>query len=561
MKRFLLLWACVGLFVLTGRAIAIGESVHNLNDVAAMVPDETALYLVVRTDDQVLKDLNQVLDRVTDKLAILGVDSIDLEDQLRTSLQQMDVDYDDLRAALGDYVAMTATLDTVKTLVRTPGQTPSGLSLYFQVADVKAMRRFVELNAKPLSKTQDGYQLYEPRGSQPFLYALSEDWLIITTATDLPAFRTSLAEEPVYKQLYSSLPADTYGGLLYGTAEALSISNQQSGVGVADLNNQPLLMAFGLEDQRNLILDIVQTLPQNSAVFAAIPYTPVDEAFLSYVPEDADLVLHINDLSGYFDYFDEYMRAFAGIGIRREVDRAFQDLDLNLDDDLLNWSGGNALLYSTLDLEALADIGMTNQIKEIPIEFGFVVETSDQAASERLLARLTQELKKNSSSVVRVGSAQVNNTDVTTLRFTIPYNGNTVKYDVMMGVTDDVFFIASAGAADYITGERETSLLDSAEYRKSSALYLPNTNQLWYASDEGALTIISTVAVLALMQSGMDIPGLPLPNLSAPSPYVSYQPGSTSYVFELARSLLGSSSITSARGDGVQITRLVFSLE
>jgi hypothetical protein len=222
---------------------------------------------------------------------------------------------------------------------------------------------------------------------------------------------------------------------------------------------------------------------------------------------------------------------------------------------------GDALMYTTIDLEALAESG--GQFTELPLEFGFVLETSNAQASQRIFDFVTREMKQNQSSGVRVGSATINDVRVTTIHFDIPNGADMLEYELMMGVTDEVAFIASNEVTQFITAGRGESLLDNADYNEASALYLPGTKQLFYASDEGMITVGAGIAGLLFLGENTDM-DFPVPGLqmydSGPQT-ISYQPGSTAFVLELARSLLHSASVTGTIGNGFQVSRLVFSLE
>jgi len=374
----------------------------------------------------------------------------------------------------------------------------------------------------------------------------------------LPNQGVTLANQPSYQHVLAQLPGSDYGALMYISRDAMRLTAQGTQGSLSELAVQDVMLGFALDQGQNLILDFAQTAPTNNAIIQALPDTPIDTSFLRHVPEDADFVVQLTDLAGYIDYVDTYVSLIdPSINFRRELKKAFLTANLDLNKDLLDWMGGEGVMFSTVDLPKIIDSNGT--FTSIPVEFGLVVETNDAEASQRALDALSRELKKDARSDLKIGSATVNNVKVTTLHLDIP-NGNrkSLSYDVMMGVSDGVAFIASADTAQFITAGRGASLLDNKDYQAASALYLPDTKMLLYTSDDGILSVGAGLAYLA-GSGGFDLPGLPISQSA--SPMIAYQPGATTMILNMIRDIIRNASITSTMPDGFQVTRLVFSLD
>jgi hypothetical protein len=556
MKRWGIMWACLGLLLFTSHALAIGPT--RVGDIASIIPEDTALYFVMRTDDQVLDDLNGFIDRITNKLTEFGIPGLDLEEELRRALDDIGTDYDEIRPAIGDYMAIAADLEFAASSMRGTmnGDMPQGFEIYIQVADRQKLEALLGFDT-PRS-TQGAYTLYKLSDTD-FWFALSDQWLVILNDDQVPDLGASLARQPGYQSTLAKLPADDYVALVYVSAETMGSTLQDTPREVSEITAQHILLGLALQDERHLILDVVQTVPQDSAIVQAIPNIPLDQSFLRYVPEDAAFLLQLNDPAGYIDYLDLYLKtATPGFDIRHELELELGLIGLDLDEDMLSWMQGEAVLYVTFDIDTM--IETIDQFDTVPFEFGLVVETTDSKAARNFYNIVTRMIKQEAAKdrVLRVASHVINGVGVTTIRIEVPNQGQMLNYEIVIGVTDEVVFIASEKAAQFITAGRGESILDNADYVEASALYVPQSKQLFYVSDDGLITVGAGLAYTFLTTN-------PLPGMDqfrAASPYVAYQPGSAAMILNLLRDILHSASVTtSVSEDGIQINRVVFSLE
>lgn len=555
MRRKGCIWGVLAALLLcVGRVGAIGEPTGTLWDVAAIIPDDTALYMAIDIGSETVVDLDTLINRVIDQLpASLAVPTFDLEDELRRSLGDAGFDYDALREGVGRYMALSLTDEAVETLVNNPNATRiDGLRLYVQVTDRAALEEGL-----PPFLTQQGRE----RGSDTLFdlgvarIILNDEWLTLYTDRREPDVGDSLAQLPDYQRLAEQVQDETYGLLMYMSAEALALTTAPgTDPELLEASTQPGLLGGGLDEQRTLFLDTVQVLPADAPITTFVPETPVDLEFLRVVRRDADLVIHFTDLAAYLDYFIVALDSFAPPGSEREmreVVRTLQELE-----DSIAWMKGEAVLYSTIDLDTIIELDTLEDLDFLPFEFAFVVQTDDEAAARQTWAELVGILA--SDSTIETDEIVLNGITMSQVIVSVPNGRRTIEIEMVLGVYEGHAFIATPVMAVFLVRDPaetpDLTLGDEKIYQDASGWFLPGTRQLLYSSENG---LISFMGLIVFLSVGSTFPDL---DASLPaSPYV--QMGGSAEVLMVLRDIFHSASITGTLDDGIQVTRFVLTLE
>jgi hypothetical protein len=149
-----------------------------------------------------------------------------------------------------------------------------------------------------------------------------------------------------------------------------------------------------------------------------------------------------------------------------------------------------------------------------------------------------------------------------------------LNLEIMIGATEEIFFIATSPVAQNITSGGK-NLSSDAVFQRASTYFLPDTTQIWYTNDEGLLT--SLAIPLALIGPAVgDVFDRVIEDLNAPLPSGSPRRGqppevaqgrqpdptqATLQALAAFNALIHSSSITATYDGEFALVRLVLTLE
>ena len=540
---------------------------------AIPIPDES--YLDMSLDDYYMGNLDSLFGP-----GGLGVPTPKTARELfDLLLEPLGTDMAAVMAWLGDYTAFG--IGSIK-----PDGSASDVYGLVKITDRAAVEDFLShvLPVEWRSSEKDGYTVFESYREQTAI-AVNDDLLLIFSEETggLPAFplKTSLADSATFQDAVGKLPADSYAGLIYLDIPTLLASAdlselRQMGLNLLPQTTGPLVIGSGPLDAAVGIMDIAQ-LPGINAVPSDL--AAVDMGFARFIPAEASAVVHATNLTQLYDSLMGTLTNIAaasdGSDPSLQFEMLFRMIGVDLRNDLLSWTTGDYALFMRADLIPIMTALAKNQFDiNDRLDFGLVIEATDPAKAQALVQKLTQTAMMflGNERGVKVTQKLINGVEVTVISISAPLTPQDIfNIDIVIGATDDVFFIASRPAATAILSG-ESSLMDNPDYIKMNQYLLPNPTSVWYADGEGAIAGIAvpTVVVLALLGPTIgDIFEEIVNELEAPQAYYNPQPrpmvvSQTDPTAELLRQLesmiesTGTISISSTvTSDGTTLIRIV----
>ena len=264
-------------------------------------------------------------------------------------------------------------------------------------------------------------------------------------AVDTSDGGSPLSDDERYEEATADLAEDRLG-LVYVNSPALAQTLQQAPGGVPlgqfrDLFKDPVVATFDV-DRGGVTVEA----DAPASLAKSLPFFGQGSALVEELPADSWLALAQPDLGDVIDY---YVDAFgAGVGGRGAVERQFRSATgLDLDRDLLAWMGDFAVFVRGTSVTGLNG--------------GIVIETTDPAASARLISRLGQLSRRSPGTRVEPYSAPGGGRGVT-------LRDSDVPAPVHVFQRDDRFVVAygSVAAEDAVAPARR--LGDSPEFQRAA---------------------------------------------------------------------------------------------
>ena len=265
-------------------------------------------------------------------------------------------------------------------------------------------------------------------------------------AVDASDGGSTLEDDERYEEATGDLSEDRLGLFYVNTPELMRTLQQEPGVmqlgsQFRDLVKDPVVATFDVDsDGVSFEADAPASLAKS------VPFFGQGSDLIEQLPADSWLALAQPDLGKVLDYYIETVG--ASVGGRDVIESQFRSATgLDLDRDLLDWMGDFAVFVRGT---SLADLNG-----------GIVVETSDPAASARLITRLGQLSQRRPGTSVKPFSAPGGGKGITLRESDVPA-------PVHVFQRDDLFVVAygDAAAADAVAPAQR--LGDSPEFQDAA---------------------------------------------------------------------------------------------
>lgn len=562
LKRLFLVMILALLAIVPVAAIGTADGPATM---ASHMPAGAQLFVSLRTDDAYLGQLESIVNRVIAQLpAEFDVAPVSLREQLEAGMAQDGVSYDDVRAWLGDYAAVSASgVDQPE---------PDAL-VAVQITDRAAALAFLTGPGELVEAGMEGeFTRLESPSDPATIVLLGDEVLLLTNRLELVTYDgPTLADSPDYGDLLAQLPAPSYNILVYVDAagilaampDATEVQAQLGMLGMGNLGST--VVGFTILDDRSMVIDQVQ------AATDMVPMAAVDPAFARFIPVDSNLVVHATDLTSTVNTVLETLSALAEANDEPDPSMQIQGvvgmLGVDLQEDILSWTTGDYAFFTNIDLDQLITlIGAQSMPESLPLEFGILFEATDEATAQGLVDKLFTVLQSNLPADSEEITLAQDETGLVTISALLPLAPDApIVLNVYMGVANGAFFIASEqGYAQVISDapglDTDPVYLDAARY------ILPNANGVAYTDEDG---LIGTVGILGLGVLGPAIGNVfdnvveELEQSALPQTrFVQEDPmAQITQALDALRSVLASSSISSTVTDGYAISRAVLTFE
>lgn len=516
LKRLLVLTLLAALLLGLVPALAASPTAE-LTALAQYFPFDAPAYAALRTGEDTIAELDKLLATVLAKLppAVPVPENFSLQFALDSLAQEAGTaDFaTGIRSWLGDYAAIGLTMQDDPTTAAS-----EGTLLVAQLTDRAAAEAFWKAILDRSGSGGPNYKVVE--GDAFTLFAIQSDppidgGLLFTDdvmllgvenlQTLLVTRNAKLAQNDTFQQTLALLPASQYSGLVYLNVPALANDTPDSQMAAALLGPQAL--GFTLLDERSLVLDVASKLGDTSVLAGqgvTLPaLSPVNPAFAAYLPADASLVAHASSLAAVYDSLLATARATAGQNGQSPDDfekginqlkfavRGFTGLDLEA--DILSWMTGDFALFASIDSTAVSRLleqvmsNRTPMIETLPFSAGLVVEATDTAKAQALVAGLSKALTQLTAQNqdITLSTETIGGAAVTVLSAPLEVQpGFKVPFEVVIGANDAVFVIATRDAAAAIL-EGQPGLSTDAAFAEAGRYLLPDATSIWYMDNDG----------------------------------------------------------------------------
>lgn len=532
----------------------------DIESLAALMPFDSNLFFVLRTDDNYIALLNELLQKVYDTLPQLGLPRTSLQELLDQVTQPLGGDFQTtVRAWLGDNAALA-----LASLEKLSDANPDNnfefqALLAVQITDRAKVETLFESIAMPSGYTKTStpaFTDYEDT-AQLILLRVSDDLMLLGTKAGVQSVQSRAAKldaNPEFQKALSVMPESGYNILAYADLGALV---KQAAMLLPP--EQRALIEQGLTrfalgatilDGRSLVLDIAVT---DISALAGIDFSqPTNPDFARFMPANTILSVQLRDLKNYIAALRASLAAQSGADLRL-FERTLQQVEdvlrltlrLDLEADILSWMTGDAALFVayTPQERSLLELSLDPNLRLpfVGYDFGLLIEATDPTKAADFITSLGDflqaALRNNRDVSVTLGEGRI------TLALNAP--NLTTPIEIVIGANDSVLYVATGAAAAHIESGQE-GLSAAAGYREATQYLLPESAQIWYMGSDA-------INLLGEIIAASDLGRLPS--------------SARLEVFRRARlegqslaKLLSSSSISLTIKDGFQVMRAVLSL-
>lgn len=532
MKKFALLFLSiliVGAFALPVAAVPVDD----LTVLADYFPEDTPVYAATRIDDEYIDTLDVLIEQVAAALPSSELESLrDALDMLASRIDRGSTFAESIRPWLGDVAAFG-----IMPLAQTDRFNEPIALIAVSITDREAAEAYfneaIPSNAFEVTEEND-YTLYEEQnGNRHFVFR--DD--VILLASDLSALENGAAQESAlrasdaFAAALDLLPESDYNGVIYldtpalvETAMLASMKEMMDELEDAEIFGQQMqtamqmmdfyrAQAIGLTilDERSLTLDFAA--PVNMAAlegFMVDPFqyaaNPVNLDLAHLIPAGTPLVAFGTNLRDSYDAVLENINTLFEMqqDMDAAMERDFQDFQtaiwgleflvrgftgLELREDILEWMDGTYAFYLRLSPTASDASNIFAALQEFPIDFGLVVEVTDGAGAQTLMANLVSalsDLPANPAEDVTVTTEQINGADAVSIL--IETNSIPESVELMVGGNDEVFVFGTRRAVEAALDPNAGLDADPA-FAEALQYALTDTYSLMYMSGEGLLPI------------------------------------------------------------------------
>ncbi len=550
----------------------------DIKTMARYFPADTSFFFAARTDEGYIDQLDSVGSKILNsdlgRLNRLPVTS--LRSAIDGELQKVGTDLAAVYTWLGDYAAfgVTGEIDP-----ENGGEFDDDGYFVVELKDSDAAVDFLAplLPESVTTATEGNFTVFSDSSTETLL-AIGDNLLLIYPETTMqPAFPLDrpLSEDAGYQDAIANLTADPYNILFFLRPSAVP-SDDPAGQLLLQ-SSGPLAVGFTILDDRSLVIDSAQLPNANAASVSAA--AAVNPDFARYIPADASLVVHANSLTNL--YANIINAAKFGIEMdggtqdpEQEIRDGLAQVGIDLDDDILSWTTGDYAIFTRVDTLSLVKTAATGSLFDFErsFDFGIVIEATDAEKASAFAETITRLLRLAGTRAegVTITTETISDVVVTVIGAEAPMSPTQeVQLDILLGASDDVFFIATRPAVEVILNGDGT-LVNKAAYQEAQTYLLPNASSVWFADGPGLVGTLGfgTIGSLAMMGPAIgnvfdeitaELEGTTPPTPAPPSsPFGNISPETITTQFQAAFKLITSSSISSAiNDDGVTLLRFV----
>lgn len=530
-------------------SVVTAASTGDLTSLAAYLPADTSVFVGLRTDDAFITEIEGLLNLLAARLPAGTIPPVGLFDLLDMAIAEVMPEGNFqrvVRSWLGDTAVLgVLNLDDAYDPMSLSVEDPP-VVLALSVTNRAAAEELVgllmadSLASGFVERGEEGpFTTYKTVGRQADAASIliGDDVLLVTNSPlgdllQLPG--GSLADNEAFIGAFDLLPAESYNILVYVDSQGI-IEAQANQLGDFDpemaaisrlLGMQgPLAMGFTMLDGHVLTMDIATRLDREAlqATGEMLPdMQPINPAFAEYLPAGAQFVILGTGIwGGYQSSLIAAQLAMEAQGEDPEDmysqlelygDFIEQMVGLDYEEDLLSWMTEDFALYFMIDTTfvdtVFADPTTFMSLDTFPLDFGFLVAATDDAAARNVVAQLSDALPAllAQSPTADVTLSQETIAGSSVLALTVPVEDASMdleSIDLLLGANDEVFVLGTRGAVTAALDPQTENLRNSPGLEAAAPYLLEPSNSVWYISTDGLSMFIQFV-MLAMLGPSID---------------------------------------------------------
>jgi len=476
------------------QAIDMDEGIQTL---AKYAPADTPLFFSIRTDNQFINELDDVLQHVTNNLS-LGITNLSLIELIDDILRTQGLEYASVRILLGNEFAMGVT-NLNPLLDNNPfNDLDSGIFFAVDVQLSMVIDQVIADLRLDIIQERNGFTVYS--GDDDLYLAVSDEVVVLSFVNDFqldPA--TSLFETESFQNTISALPADSYNAMAYANIATLG------SLGLTDVEDSS---GFGVGltiiEELALTVDFVFTSSQPSS---SIPLDRPND-LLEFVPSGNELYV----ISAGFD--NTYRQSFDDLGdlsqllgseitFADDIAAILSEAGIALEEDVLSWMDGNYAYIGSIKTLPLLTYYRTDQWTQVPYGFGLVVESTNPELTEDTYDRLSTQLAQimASNDTWTTTNEQHGDWRSTHVTIQLPETTNVnefIELEVVIAIDDDAshFVLLERDDFDSLL-DGETLNMDDRFITASQEDFLLSSAGYTYVSSKGVTELLGVMTVLS----------------------------------------------------------------
>lgn len=548
MKKLLILSFILTLMLGAALPSVMAQSADDLNALAALYPEDTPLFISLRTDQEFLDNLDSAINKIASELdagAAVPTDSLAAAlDMLAFTTAGTDF-ATGIRPWLGD----TASLGIInlQDVIIDPSLDDPGVMFAIAVNDRQQAADFIRqalevggsLEDFTIRTSPDGIR-FNPVDENDGYITVTDDAILLTSQSAEKILRNgievSLADNDAFADTMAALPADGYGLTMYFDTQAflapsIAMASEELPGGIltgflqaSSEASGPFALGLTQLGGSDLTFDVVQTVGDTSAFEefgfpSALDLPPIDPAFAANVPAGAEFVAHGTGLGPSVTAGFDTVRAFGNLlrevftelqasgEIPPEADFltrvnfgstiiGFTNLSfagltgLSLQDDVLAWMTEDFVMFGDI----IPDDANTTVVD---FEAAVAIRATDPEAALAVvdgLANASEELEFPATRTTINGAEAVILTNP--LGLLLPDEAPVEVFDILgedivVAANESVFAIGQQDSLDFVLNPVEgESLLANDDFNEAVDFALPDANMLLYLSPQPMLKVI-----------------------------------------------------------------------
>jgi hypothetical protein len=512
---------------LTAPAAAVPPD--DLTQLAVWFPEETPLFIAVRTDDGFIETLDGVVGVLNRTLppGTLPFSSLNAAlDMASAPFAPQGTFQSVFRSWLGDTAAIGIlsapdlnSSDSPPVLAAIAITDRDGAIAYLD--RVGSLRRYAR-------EERDGAIIYSPMlrmAGQPF-YIFRENVLLIgieaDNVTTAGVQASALAASQKFRDAIALLPQPSYNAIIYNDVAALlsatpdfaeMMESNLGGIGSLFSAIAPQVYGATIVNGRSLTLDItisyadISVLEQLGGVALPGEIPPTDPAFARYIPAGTPLLILANNAAGtqpiaQLDRVIDQLEQSGAFSEReiREVRQAVFALRTGIRavsgleaEEAFAWMSGDIALTLGLSSTALNAANPDGLLAALPVEFAFIAEAVDPAGAAALVAGLTNALRDLPSEQITIIEQTFDGTPA--LGFAIKTPDLPFTVELFLASDDEVFVFGTRDAVAFALDPVAGAGLDTdPAYVEALRGILPDAVAIAYASGTPFLPLADMLA-------------------------------------------------------------------